>query len=155
MRFMSFRFITLCLAILVLSQGFIFAQQNLSSTATAFQALENRPLARMYDEFEYVRPYSECDISGRLDMFVVNGLEKESNSRGYIIFYQSRRYPARHTHDAARQYLIELRGLPANRIEAIYGGYRKKAAMELWLVPPGADVPKPTPTIAQKKSRKG
>jgi hypothetical protein len=114
----------------------------------------NPPLARKFDEFELIRPYSECDIKTRLDYFAENGLVHEPDSRGFIIFYQSRRHPERWTYVTTRYYLIEVLGTPANRIEAIYGGYRNNATFELWLVPSGADVPKPTQTSYRKRNRR-
>lgn len=40
--------------------------------------------------------------------------------------------------------------LPLNRIRVVDGGYREEPAYELWLVPEGAETPRPTPTIDRK-----
>ena len=42
---------------------------------------------------------------------------------------------------------MKKRGLDAVRIVSVDGGYRERPAFELWLVPSGAQLPTPTPTI--------
>ncbi len=153
MRSKSFQIAIVYLSLVVTSADYLLAQTQLPTDETNIsQGQASRSVARKFDEVEYARPYSECDITARLDNFVVAGLESEPNSRGYVIFYQSRRRPVRDTHIGARNYL-ELRGIPRNRIEAIYGGYRDNATMELWLVPQGADIPRPTPTYRRRNRR--
>ncbi|MDI1242724.1 MAG: hypothetical protein PSX80_12480 [bacterium] len=41
-------------------------------------------------------------------------------------------------------------GLPAARVAAYEGGFREQPAFEVWIVPEGAEPPKPTPTIDRK-----
>lgn len=41
-------------------------------------------------------------------------------------------------------------GLPAARLGAYDGGFREQPAFEVWIVPEGAEPPKPTPTIDRK-----
>lgn len=80
-------------------------------------------------------------------------LEKEPNTRAFIIAYngrednpgKARRYALR-----AKTYLVESRGIVPQRIVAIEGGRREEFVVELWLVPPGAKAPEPTATITEQ-----
>jgi hypothetical protein len=110
------------------------------------------------------------DEMARLDNFAVH-LQNEPEAKGYIIFYEGRRYAScnnrrplmpRRGEAAARAarmkpYLTDARGLDPQRVIIINGGYREEWTAELWLVPKGAEPPKPTPTLRAKdiKFRKG
>lgn len=54
-------------------------------------------------------------------------------------------------------YLTKARKIDAARFVLVDGGYREKHTIEYWLVPFGADEPKPSPTLTEKeiKFRKG
>jgi hypothetical protein len=56
-----------------------------------------------------------------------------------------------------KSYLVQRRGLPADRLTVIDGGYVEEWRAELWIVPAGATMPTPNPTIPanQIKFRKG
>ena len=41
--------------------------------------------------------------------------------------------------------LVNRYGIPADRIKIIFGGYRQFTTIDLWVVPPGAEQPIPTP----------
>jgi alkanesulfonate monooxygenase SsuD/methylene tetrahydromethanopterin reductase-like flavin-dependent oxidoreductase (luciferase family) len=47
----------------------------------------------------------------------------------------------------AKEYLIKVRGVNAERIVTVDGGHREEPAVELYLVPPGARPPLSTPTV--------
>ena len=124
-------------------------------------------VAREFDKFGSI-----CceDEQARLDNFAVH-LQNEPAAQGYIIFYEGRRYSScenrraripRRGEAAARAarmkpYLTDRRGLEAERVIVINGGYREQWAAELWIVPGGAEPPKPTPTLKAKdiKFRRG
>lgn len=101
--------------------------------------------ARKVEEFAGV---AGCDHGARLDYFAVE-LEKEPQSTGYVICYG----PAGEGNgsgkfrcDISKDYLVNTRGLLPERIETVYGGrYEdfKMSAVELWIVPPGAEPPTP------------
>ena len=44
-------------------------------------------------------------------------------------------------------YLVTNRGIDAGRITIVNGGYRDSDFFEIWICPPGAERPQPTPTI--------
>jgi hypothetical protein len=54
-------------------------------------------------------------------------------------------------------YLVERRGIGANRLILMDGGYHNEWQAELWIVPPGASLPLRHPTVPAKdiKFRKG
>jgi hypothetical protein len=51
-------------------------------------------------------------------------------------------------------YLVNIRGIPASRVKAVYGGYRKTPMLELWVVPEGTADPKVTPAVVIQRRRK-
>ncbi len=76
-------------------------------------------------------------------------LRQDPSARGSVIAYATRRQ--RRGSDrrlAARVKLAVLKhhALGADRIVALGGGLRPERFVELWIVPPGADLPKPTPS---------
>ncbi len=100
-------------------------------------------------------PYSEFpfetlhDITERLGEFVIR-LQESPKYKGYIIVY------ARHDKvipsvgefaSAARNYLIKEFETDPKTIEAITGGYREQATVELFLIPSPWPPPVPTPTF--------
>jgi hypothetical protein len=80
----------------------------------------------------------------------VTTLRNDPAARGLVIAYATRR--DRRGEDrrlAARRKLEILKGysIGADRIVAVGGGLRKQKTIEFWIVPPGAELPKPTPTV--------
>jgi hypothetical protein len=127
------------------------------------------PEARMLDQFGDVN----CeDEKARLDNFA-NELQNTPGDQGYIVFYGGKRHqsPTRHHSKLAlprrgeaearaarlKPYMNYNRGIDANRIVVVDGGYRDQWAAELWIVPKGANPPAPTPTIKPQevKFRRG
>ncbi|HKS42896.1 MAG TPA: Ig-like domain-containing protein [Blastocatellia bacterium] len=101
-------------------------------------------------EYGKVKPAEEKAI---LDKFAAE-LESDSSAQGYIISYETPKGPkmeAFKASDNAIQYLIKQRNIAAGRFLPATGGYREQVAIELWLVPSGADMPQATPTIDPSK----
>jgi hypothetical protein len=68
----------------------------------------------------------------------------QPNSRGSIIIFAGRKtYP----HEAAERlrrsltYLVNVHGIPQQRLILVNGGYRQDLSSLLYVVPPGADLP--------------
>ena len=105
------------------------------------------PEPRRFDEFE---SQAFDDDKARLDSFVIE-LQNNPDSQGYIILYQgtdrtsmsSRKVSvlSRRTLD----YLVNTRGVDPRRIWLVEGGTRLKTTYDLWIVPPGATPPVPSP----------
>ena len=104
-----------------------------------------------------------------LDYFALE-LQNNPTTQGYIIFYGGKTYDfyekpkvrlprrgeAEFRAKAAEGRLKWLKFDP-NRYVVVNGGYREKFTLEFWIVPAGAEVPTPTPTIKANeiKFRKG
>ena len=101
------------------------------------------PAFDTYDEI------SQAQERQRLDNFVIALMDQEGRA-GYIIGYGAKRARVREAIERAqraRDYLIKVRNFPRGRLMAINGGYREKASVELYVVPPGGCPPTTTPTI--------
>jgi hypothetical protein len=102
--------------------------------------------ARKLDEYGKLTPKEENE---KLDRFT-NELQMDPTSQGYVIAYggrASRAGDAQKAADRAKDYLVNKRGLDPGRIVTVNGGYREQPAIELWVVPSRAPLPKPTPTV--------
>lgn len=112
----------------------------LCSTRSAL-AQANALDARKIDEFGDV---AASDIAARLDNFA-NELQSQPGVRGFVIAYRSRRdLPGLSGRlvNLMRTYLIDTRGLAAERVVGVDGGVAGCVIQELWVVPVGAT---PTP----------
>ena len=122
----------------------------------------SKPISpRKFDEFKDINCEDEM---ARLDNFALS-LQNSPADKGLIIFYGGRRFRKRlpKRGDAAaraarlKAYLTQRRGIPTNQVIVIDGGYREQWYAELWIVPSGATLPSPTPSVPADnvKFRKG
>ena len=105
-----------------------------------------RPESRKIDEYGNIR---FNDVKARLDNFAIE-LQNDPNAQGYIIAYGGRRGragEAQRRADRAKDYLVNTRGISADRIVTVDGGFREDLTVELWLVPSGATAPTASPTV--------
>ncbi len=115
------------------------------SSSHASPPEEVPPVALKVDEFGYV---TGCDHSARLDNFAIE-LQNRPGAVGYLVVYGvegevsgTSGYRLR----LAKDYLVNAHGIDEERLKTIYGGpYRDKSESfsELWVVPLGAEPPKP------------
>ena len=107
----------------------------------AYAQTENKT-AQKFDEFGDIA-YS--DLMARLDNFYLQ-LMKEPNTKGFIVIYRTRRDLPGLNHSLAmrmKDYLVEKRGLPRERVVPVDGGVAENLIQELWIVPSGsAPVPR-------------
>jgi hypothetical protein len=87
-------------------------------------------------------------------------LQNEPAASAYFIVYdgrRSRRGEVQGWMSCIKNYMIERRGMDADRIRIVNGGYRGNKTVEMWLVTPADSLPKATPTIKPKdvKFREG
>jgi hypothetical protein len=130
-------------------------------------ALTREKTAYMFDRFPLFDPaydigydgsYSEyLDDRGRFEPLAL-ALRHDPAARGLIIVYRSRKNPPGDDRRlAARLKLAALKAhaLAPDRVVAVGGGRRDYRAAEIWLVPPGAALPSPTPATrpARRKRR--
>lgn len=102
--------------------------------------------------------YDYLDDRGELEPFA-EALRNDPAARGLIVAYAERgdrRGADRRL--AARRKLTLVKSFPvaASRVVAVGGDRREQRTLELWLVPPGAELPKPTPDAraARRRSRR-
>ena len=120
-----------------------------------------QPASGPFDSFVDINCEDEM---AHLDNFAVR-LQNEPQARGAIIFYGGKTFRGklpRRGEAAARaarllSYLVERRGIGANRLVMLDGGYYQEWYAQLWIVPPGAGLPlrNPTVPIQEIKFRKG
>jgi hypothetical protein len=122
-----------------------------STVASCTTAVLKRVEARKLDQYGALTPKEE---EAKLDNFVIE-LNLDPTAQGYIISYNahtSRPGDAQKAADRASVYLIKKRGLELHRIVTVTGGSREHPTVELWIVPTGAQPPKPTPTVKPSES---
>jgi len=101
---------------------------------------------RQFDQF---RSIAFDDTKARLDNLAVE-LQNSPDTTAYVIVYAgrtSRTGQADLLAKRAMDYLTTQRGVDARRLVFINGGYRDEDFIEIWLCPPGAKPPQPTPTV--------
>ena len=97
----------------------------------------------MFDEYGSLAFRGE---KARLSAFAIE-LENNPGAQGYVIAYagrQSRNRTERHL-QRVKDYLIKERAIDKGRVITIDGDRRQKPSVELWIVPTGAEPPKPKP----------
>ena len=112
-----------------------------------------------FDEFGDINCEDEM---ARLDSFAVN-LQARPHTKGAIIFYGGKTFRGKlpRRGDAAaraarlKPYLVRRRGLPADRVIIINGGYAEEWHAELWVVYAGLPTPDSTRQVKPIKFRKG
>lgn len=99
-----------------------------------------------FDTFGQV---GHCDVTARLDNFAIQ-LLNYPNARGAVITYAPEGEgvgTGKQVLEIIKGYLVDARGLPEDRLKMIYGGRnsdKHQSETQLWIVPPGASLPKPT-----------
>ena len=99
-----------------------------------------------FDQFQSV---AFDDDKARFDNLAIE-LQNAPDSQAYIIIYagrSSRSGQAGMLGKRTMNYMVTNRGLDAGRITIVDGGYRDTDFFEIWICPPGALRPQPTPTI--------
>ena len=100
---------------------------------------ENKPAVK-FDEFGDILI---SELKARLDNYAVQ-LQNQPTARGFIIVYRTRRDLPGLNHSLSlsmKDYLVNSRGLPADRIVVVDGGVALCLTQELWVVPQGSAPP--------------
>jgi hypothetical protein len=116
---------------------------NLDCSATCTVQFPVPVVCRKFDEFPAI---AYNDEKARLDNYAIE-LQNDPTSTAYVIVYPGRGYPAavqRHTTRIV-DYLVNSRGINAQRIVTLVGPARDVLLVELWLCPQGAKPPASTP----------
>jgi hypothetical protein len=104
--------------------------------------------SRKIDTFKVTNNFD--DDKARLDNFAIE-LQNNPNAQGYIIVYQGIEKRAKNADkivNRSSDYLVKSRGVDPKKVSGANGGYRETTQMELWIIPPGANPPSPTPTVS-------
>lgn len=118
------------------------AGYNLECRAQCQAAVPAPPNPTKFDEIGEV---ARDDEKARLDLFAIE-LQNSPGAQGYIIGYggSSKRYgTGQQRAQRARDYIVTTRGIDGSRIVILDGGPRTTGSTQLWLVPPGANPPRP------------
>jgi hypothetical protein len=102
------------------------------------------PANRRFAEFPSI---AFNDDKANFDNFAI-ALQEDPTATGYIIVYNGRRSrPARLNTlvSRSRDYVVNTRNIDRGRVVVVGGGARDVDTIELWIVPQGAQPPRPTP----------
>ncbi len=128
------------------------ACRQTAQAATGVAALPQLSPPKRFDEFPSV---AFDDDKARLDNLAIE-LQNNPGSTGYVFAYAGRNSRAGEAERMGRRaidYLTTTRGLSSDRVRFVNGGYRDSNTFELWLVPQGAEPPRPTPTLTPDEVR--
>ncbi|HEX8492724.1 MAG TPA: hypothetical protein VF658_07790 [Pyrinomonadaceae bacterium] len=115
------------------------------------RAQKEEQAARKFDEFEELR--GQCDLGARLDNLAIQ-LQAEPGSKGFIIVYSGKyNLPERVSYyrKYMGDYLVNSRGIDAERLVILDGGHRQVLTTQLWIAAKGASAPEPIDTIDVKQ----
>jgi hypothetical protein len=115
-----------------------------ATNVTALPPPLPRPTGRQFAEFPSV---AFNEDKANFDNFAV-ALQDDPTATGYIIVYNGRRSrPARLATlvNRSRDYVVNTRNIDRSRVVVVNGGTREADTIELWIVPQGAQPPRPTP----------
>jgi hypothetical protein len=123
-----------------------------STAASCTTSVMKKAEARKLDEYGKL---AQKDENARLDNFMIE-INMDPTAQSYIIAYAGRAGragDAQKAADKAKDYLVKTRGLDASRVVSVNGGHREQPAIELWIVPTGAQPPQPTPTVKPAEAK--
>lgn len=133
-------------AILVVDDG--SGDRSCRQTAQAATGVGGLPTITPIKRFDEFPSIAHDDDKARFDNLAIE-LQNNPGATGYIIAYggrNSRVGEADRMTKRALDYLTTTRGISRDRLVAINGGARDSNTFELWLVPQGAEPPRPTPS---------
>jgi hypothetical protein len=126
--------------------------RSCSTSDSCTTGITEAPGPRKIDEYGNIRFNDE---KARLDNFAIE-LQNDPMAQGYLVCYGGRRGrtgEAQRRCDRAKDYLVTTRGITADRIVTVDGGFREDLTVELWIVPSGATPPAATPTVDPSEVR--
>src|SRR5829696_845711 len=119
-----------------------------AQASTGVGALPSITPSKRFDEFPSI---AFDDDKARLDNLAIE-LQNNPGATGYIIAYAGRSSRAGEA-DRMTKRAADYLSISRDRIVTINGGYRESNSFELWLVPQGAEPPRPTPTVNPDERR--
>jgi hypothetical protein len=116
------------------------AGYQLNCTATCTVQIPRKISSTLVD---YYPPIQMNDEKARLDNFAIQ-LQNDPNAKGYVVVYGGAKAKPGEKQKRIRRaydYLVNTRGISADRLVTMEGGMRDQTTTELWIVPLGADPP--------------
>jgi hypothetical protein len=138
---------------LVLPFWIIAQEQTEPADLESVQSKETR----LFDEFSKT---GECELGSRINNFFIE-LGNNSGARVYIIVYRgAEALPSAQTEKVFESQTkrinqqVDFLQLDKGRIQIIDGGFRKNSSIwnEVWIVPEGGIIPKPSETVEKLKT---
>lgn len=92
--------------------------------------------------------YNFSELSARFQSFMVQ-LADHPGYTGYVIAYAGRNYGAweRNMALASIQRIIAFGKYDPYVVKVVNGGYREYNSVDMWVLPPGVEPPKPSPSV--------
>jgi hypothetical protein len=123
-------------------------------TSASCTIIEEPPIRpRKLDEYGGI---NFNDERARLDNYAIE-LQNDPTAQGYLVCYGGRRSRAGEAQrrcDRAMKYTSTyFRGIDPMRLVTVDAGYREQPAVELWVVPSGANPPQASPTVDPREVR--
>ncbi len=122
-----------------------------AQASTGVGGLPNITPPKRFDEFPSI---AFDDDKARLDNLAIE-LQNNPGATGYVVAYAGRGSRAGEAERMGRRavdYMTTARGISRDRLVFINGGYREANSFELWVVPQGAEAPRPTPTLSPEQA---
>ena len=126
--------------------GDAMCRQNAQASTSIILKTPPKPECKPFDQFQSV---AFDDDKARLDNLAIE-LQNAPDNQAYIIIYAGRTSRAGQADLLGRRttdYLTNQRGVDAGRFTIVNGGYRDTDFIEIFICPPGATPPQPTPTV--------
>jgi hypothetical protein len=126
--------------------GDAMCRQNAQAATSVVPKKPPEVECKPFDQFPSV---AFDDDKARFDNLAIE-LQNAPDSQAYIIIYAgrtSRTGQADALGKRTMDYLVNQRGVDARRITIVNGGYRDTDFIEIWVCPPGAKTPEPSPTV--------
>lgn len=123
------------------------------AAATNFVTAQESRSAIKYEE---LGDMPTDDLLARIDYFLLKANEYPK-SKVCIIGYNDKETPRGNflkKFYGEKDYMVNRRGVIPSDLIVIDGGYREKYWVEHWIVPNGAELPTPTPTVQSPKFEK-
>lgn len=129
-------------------------------------ALTREKVAYKFDQFGLPDPANDWGYDGSYNEYLDDrtryeplalALRQDPAARGLVIVYEGQRHRAgndRRVAAAVKRAIMRVHALAPDRLVAVGGGRRDYRSAEIWIVPPGAALPKPTPTPRKQNTRR-
>ncbi|MBS1796768.1 MAG: hypothetical protein JSS81_23255 [Acidobacteria bacterium] len=120
--------------------------------AVALPIFGQKATALKFDEFADYPAELVSPLYDRAKRFDERLRREPAASRGVVVYYNARKgkYPLEGGKEWAKSALSWISSSwdePKRQIETVDGGYREYRTLEFWIVPAGAEMPRPTPSF--------